>query len=93
MTCVSIADNARRWEGFSSKGREQDTAATISLAIVGFKVHVNVSINIFVGWSFAFSFGVVKNFPELLEKLMKHLNAIVFFGAALLPVPGWHKLH
>jgi hypothetical protein len=61
--------------------------------IVGFKVQVKFAVDISVRWSLAIGFGVATNFLELLEKLMNHLIAIVFLGATLLPVPGWHKLH
>jgi hypothetical protein len=67
--------------------------ATQFLQCVGFVVHVKVHVDISVGWSFAIAFGAASSILEIKEKLMNNLTAIVFVGAALLPVPGWHKLH
>jgi hypothetical protein len=54
---------------------------------------VKVGSDISVRWSFALGLGVAIGIFELKEKLMNNLIAIVFIGAVLLPVPGWHKLH
>jgi hypothetical protein len=60
---------------------------------VGLKVHLNAVVDVSVGWSLTAGFGVVIATSKLKEKLMNHLTAAVFVGAALLPAPGWRKLH
>lgn len=63
-----------------------DTPLTSSS--VGLRVQVKLGVDISVRWSLSIGSGVAQNIFEALEKLMDHLTAIVFVGAALLPVPG-----